>query len=198
VAQGVLLEADAAAQTPASAAVPAEFQRIPRVEEIDRVHVALCERQREIDEHGAELAFVLQRGRAEEDFVDVEARVQIDLNARGLFQHAEADRVLPADELLRWIDANIEMVVEQVVVGAVRSVGTEEDVRLRRYTRPLRMSCRRLFRRAGRRRLRSGLRRHRQRDAQQSGKGGELRLGASWSAHRYVRFYYLSEIPLAQ
>jgi hypothetical protein len=40
------------------------------------------------------------------------------------------------------------------------------------------MSYRRLFRRAGRRRLRSGLCRHRERDAQQSGKGGELHIAS--------------------
>ena len=53
-------------------------------------------------------------------------------------QHLEADRVLAADRLLLRIDADVEVVVEQVVVRAVAAVFAAQDVRARRRGRCLR------------------------------------------------------------
>ncbi len=47
---------------------------------------------------------------------------QIDLDAVVVFEHLEANRVAAADELLRWIDPHVEVIGEQIVVGAVLAV----------------------------------------------------------------------------
>ena len=44
------------------------------------------------------------------------------------FEHLEADRVRSADELLVGIDAEIEVVEEQIVVGAIRSIGAAQQI----------------------------------------------------------------------
>ena len=49
------------------------------------------------------------------------------------WEHLEANGIFAADEFLVGIDANIEMVVEQIVVGAVWAVGTAQDVGLCRF-----------------------------------------------------------------
>ena len=74
---------------------------------------------------------ILERGRAEENLVDVERFVQVELDARAVLEHPEADGVLAADELLFGIDADVEMVEEQVVVGAIRPVLAAQDVGMR-------------------------------------------------------------------
>ncbi len=56
--------------------------------------------------------------------------MQIELDARAVLEHLEADGVLAADEFLFGIDANVEMVEEQIVVGAVGTVRAAQDVRL--------------------------------------------------------------------
>src|SRR6266550_1992799 len=94
----------------------------PRVIEVNRILASGAQRLREIDEHRVELARVLQRGIPEQDFIDLQIRVQIHLDARVVLQHPEADGVLAADELPRGIDADVEVIGEQVVVGAVLPV----------------------------------------------------------------------------
>ena len=94
---------------------------------------------RKIDEHCTEIAFVFERGSAQKNLVHIETRVQVDLNARVGFQHVETKRVFPADELPFRINANIEMVVEQIVVCPVRSVGSQKNVRW--LCRLRRLSC---------------------------------------------------------
>ena len=109
-----------------------------------------------VDEDGVELALVLQRRRAEQDLVDVQVGVQIELDARVVLQHLEANRVLAAEELLLRIDADVEVVGEQVVVGAIAPVLAAQDVRARRrrWLRSRRLPGRRCGCR--RRRLRRG------------------------------------------
>ena len=104
------------------AAESACFEGIPGVVEIDRVDPAGVEGLREINEDGAEFALVLQLCRAKEDLVDVERLLEVELDARVVLEHLEADSVLPADEFLVGVDADIEMVEEQIVVGAIWAV----------------------------------------------------------------------------
>jgi hypothetical protein len=54
--------------------------------------------------------------------LSVQCLVQIESDARAVLYHLESDRDLPAEELLLGIDANIEIVEQQVVVGAVWAV----------------------------------------------------------------------------
>ena len=61
--------------------------------------------------------------------------VQIQLDAAAVSEHPEADRVLALKKLLLWIDTNIEVVKEQVVVGAIGPIRTPQDVAPRRPAR---------------------------------------------------------------
>jgi len=59
------------------------------------------------------------------------------------FQHPEADGVPAAQELLRRIDADVEVIGEQVVVGAVAAVlGRGARLRARESARRQRSSAR--------------------------------------------------------
>ncbi len=57
--------------------------------------------------------------------------IELELDARAVLQHLEADGVCSADELLVGIDAEIEMVEEQIVVGAIGAVRAAEKVTAR-------------------------------------------------------------------
>ena len=54
--------------------------------------------------------------------------MQIELDAVVVLEHLEADGVFAADEFLFRIDANIEMVVEQIVISAIGAVCAAQDV----------------------------------------------------------------------
>ena len=70
---------------------------------------------------------------AEQNLVDVQVGVQIELDARVVLEHLEADRVLAADRLLVRIDADVEVVEEQIVVRAIAAVLAAQDVGARRW-----------------------------------------------------------------
>ena len=89
---------------------------------------ALLERGGEIDEEGTGIASVFEGYGAPCDGVDGEEVGQVELDAGAVLEHAEADFVAARDGLCDWIDAHVEMVVEEIVVGAVRSVGSAEDL----------------------------------------------------------------------
>jgi hypothetical protein len=72
----------------------------------------------------------------EEYSVDVQSFVQVDLDAVVVGQHAEADRVLAAEEFLIGVEADVQMVVQQIVIGAVTTVFTSEELGSARW--PLR------------------------------------------------------------
>jgi hypothetical protein len=54
--------------------------------------------------------------------------VQIDLNAIVVGQHPEADRIRPAKEFLVRVESDVEVVVQQIVVGAIASVVAKENL----------------------------------------------------------------------
>ena len=110
--------------------------RIPGVVKVDRIHLAGAQRLGKIDKHGAGIALVLERVVAQENLVDVQRVAQVELDARAVLEHPEADRVLAAETLLVGIDANVQVVIEQVVVGAVRSVRAAQHVIARGDGRP--------------------------------------------------------------
>ena len=83
---------------------------------------------RKVDEDRAFLARVLERRAGEQDAIDVQGLMQIDLDAVVVGQHAEADRVLAAEEFLIGVEADVEVVVQQVVVGAVAAVFATEKL----------------------------------------------------------------------
>ena len=97
---GVLLEGDPAE--------PAGLRRMPRVVEIDRVNLAVVQSLREIDKHGASIALIFKRRPIEQNLVDIQRFGKVNLNARVVTKHPEANRILAADELLRGIDAHVE------------------------------------------------------------------------------------------
>jgi hypothetical protein len=55
--------------------------------------------------------------------------VEVQLDARVVLKHLEADGVDAREEFLFGVDADIEVVVEEVVVGAVAAVFAAEDAR---------------------------------------------------------------------
>ena len=96
---------------------------------VDRVGAAVAQRLREVDEEGAAVALVFQRRLAQQDLVDLERGIELELDAGAVLQHLEADGVRSADEFLVRIDAEVEMVEEQIVVGAIGAVRAAEKVR---------------------------------------------------------------------
>ena len=108
------------------------------VVEVDRVLAPALERLGKIDEDRVQLALVLQLLGAEEDLVHGEVVVQVELDARVVLQHLEPDGVLAAEELLVRIDADVEVIGQQVIVRSVATVLAAQDVRARRCGRHLR------------------------------------------------------------
>lgn len=86
----------------------------------------------EIDENRARVALELEECLTEKNFVDIQGIDQIKLNTRVVLEHLEADRVLAADELLFGIDADIEVVIKQIVVGTIRPISTAQNIGVRR------------------------------------------------------------------
>ncbi len=119
-AGGILAKGDAAEA--------AGLARRARIVEVDGVFLALLERLGKIDEDGIQLALVLEIGGAEQDLLDRQVVVEIDLNPRIVLQHPEADGILAAQELLVRIDPHVEVVGQQIVVGAIAAVLTAQDI----------------------------------------------------------------------
>mgnify|MGYP001286971208 CR=1 FL=1 len=92
------------------------------VVEVDAVLLPGLELPRKVDKHRVQLTSVLKRLPLQEDLVDGEVTVQIELDPLVLTQHAEADRVPAAKRPGLRVYADIEMVVQQVVVGAIAAV----------------------------------------------------------------------------
>src|SRR5580658_10411793 len=70
--------------------------------------------------------------------------VEIELDAGVVVEHLEANGVLPADEFLFGVDADVQMVVEQIVVSAIWTVSSAQNVGTRRRgwsLRSLRLRC---------------------------------------------------------
>jgi len=79
-----------------------------------------------------EVPLVLQGRRAEQNPVDPEVGGEVELDPRVVGEHPEADPVRTRDRLLARIDAHVEVVEEEVVVGAVTPVLPAKDVCPRR------------------------------------------------------------------
>ena len=114
------------------AAEPALLFRRAVVVKLDGVGAAGAQHRREVHVDRVVVAFVLQRGGAEQDLVDGKIRVQLQLDAVVVLEHLEADGVLATDCLLVGVDPNVELVVEQVVVGTVAAVLTPQNIDSRR------------------------------------------------------------------
>ena len=66
------------------------------------------------------------------DAIDREIRIQLELDAGIVLEHPEADGVPAADPLLLGIDADVEVVVQQIVVGAIAAVFAAQELRAAR------------------------------------------------------------------
>ena len=107
--------------------------RISGVVEVDGVGVAGAKGLRKVDEDGAESRSYLSGVVPRRILSMLQRLLEVELDARAVLEHLEANGVFAADEFLVGIDANIEVVVEQIVVGAVWAVGTAQDVGLCRF-----------------------------------------------------------------
>ena len=70
-------------------------------------------------------------------------RDQIQLNSLSVLQHLEADQILSTEILLLRIDAHVEVVIKQVVVGAIRAIGSAKNIAFGHRLRSLRGKRRR-------------------------------------------------------
>src|SRR5262245_16193721 len=129
----------------ADTAKPPCLLRITGVIEIDGIYGVFLKRRGKVHEDSPQFARIFQFGRAEQDFVYIEIGEQVELDSRIIPQHLETDRIFSADELLLRINANIQLVGEQVVVGPPVTIRASQDVSPRRRRRRL------LWRRLGRR-----------------------------------------------
>ena len=62
------------------------------------------------------------------NLVDIKIVIQIELNPRVIAQHAETNCVLSANKLLDGIDANVEVIEQQIVIGTIAAVLSAQDV----------------------------------------------------------------------
>ena len=114
------------------AAKPALMYRSAGVIEIDGVNATGVQHLREVHKDCAGVAFILKRRCAQENLIDLQRVSQIKLDSHIVFEHLEANGVLAADEFLFRINADIKMVEEQVIVGAIRPISAAQDVKPRR------------------------------------------------------------------
>jgi hypothetical protein len=106
----------------------ARLHGMARVVEVDGVDAAHLERPGEVHEDRSCIPLVLEPLRAEEDFVDMQRGVQVKLDAPTVLEHPEAHGVLALNEFFVRIDANVEVVKEQVVVGAIGTVRPAQNI----------------------------------------------------------------------
>ena len=125
-------------------AEPARLHRIPRIIEIDGIR---CARLQSVSGKSTNTApesrSYFSGAVAQQNFVDVQCRVQIELNSRRIRQHLEADRILPAEILLLRIDANIQVIRKQIVVSPISAILAAQKIRMRRHRRGIRRLVRR-------------------------------------------------------
>src|SRR5262249_32040681 len=89
-----------------------------------------------VDEYCRVIALVFERSSAVEDLVDLQCVAQIELDATVIPEHAEANRVLSLNGFLSRIDADVEVVIKKIVVGAIRSVSAAQHFEARRNRSP--------------------------------------------------------------
>src|SRR5262245_47837497 len=94
--------------------------------EVNRIRFTLLQGLGEVDIDRIGLALVFQFCVAQQDLLNLKDIAEIDLNPRTVLQHLELDRILAGNRFLLWIDSDIEVVVEQVVVGALRAIAAAE------------------------------------------------------------------------
>ncbi len=64
----------------------------------------------------------------QKNLVDTQSRMQIELDAPAVLEHPEADRVLSLEKLLVRINTYIEVIKQQVIICAIRSVRPTQKV----------------------------------------------------------------------
>ncbi|MBV6504871.1 MAG: hypothetical protein ILNGONEN_00426 [Syntrophorhabdaceae bacterium] len=120
IPQRVLLERNAA-ETPG-------FLRMPGIMKIDAVSLAGFQPFGKIDKHGVELACVLQRLAVEQNAVDLHVVKQIDLNALIIREHFKPDRVESGKIFLCYAQAHVEIIKQQIIVGAIWPVAAAQRI----------------------------------------------------------------------
>ena len=119
---GILLKDEAAEAT--------DRRRRAGIVKLDRIGFPILQRLREVDEDRVGLPFVLQLRRVEQNLVDAQDVAQVDLNSCSIPEHLEANRVLAGDGFLLGIDPHVEVVIHEVVILAIRTVGSAQQVAL--------------------------------------------------------------------
>ena len=83
---------------------------------------------RKVDEDRAGIALVPESNPTQKNLVDLKRRVQIQLDAAAVFEHPEANRVLALKKLLLRINTYVEVIKQQIVICAIRSVRPAQKV----------------------------------------------------------------------
>ena len=76
----------------------------------------------EIDKYRALIALVFQLGRAHYDLVHVERLGKLELDAVVVLEHLETNGRFAADVLFIGVDADIEVIIDKIVIGAIPAV----------------------------------------------------------------------------
>jgi hypothetical protein len=102
-----------------------------RVVEVDGVDASRLQGLGKVYEDGSCVARVLKPDCPQKDLVDMQCAVQIELDPSAVLEHPEADCVLALQELFVRVDPHIEVIKQQVVVGAIGSIRAAQNVSVR-------------------------------------------------------------------
>src|ERR1700729_1588846 len=83
---------------------------------------------RGVAKHRGALALILQYRAAQRNLVDPRWLFEFGSNARPILQHLEANRIRSIYVFLVRIDAEIEVIKEQIIIGAIGSVRTNQEI----------------------------------------------------------------------
>jgi hypothetical protein len=104
------------------------FYRMTRVVEVDGVLSACFQGLWEVDEDCACIAPVAEPTPVEKYFVDLQSGMQIELDAFAILKHPEANGVFALKIFFVRVDTDIEVVEEQIIVGAIGPVSAAQYI----------------------------------------------------------------------
>src|ERR1035437_7151934 len=120
------------------AAESSHLHRMTRVVKIHRVYLPLvqCAWKVDIDRSATDTLPGQGRRRAvgifQGDSINTKRWHEVELNTLAILQHPESDGIHSTQKLLGWIHPHMQVVMEKVIVRAIRAVATEEFVATRK------------------------------------------------------------------
>jgi len=96
---------------------------------------------RKVHKDRARVALIFERRLAIQNFVDLQRLKQVELDARAVVEHPKTNSILAADCLLLRIDADVQVVIKQLVVGAIGPIASAQHLRARGRRRGRGKAC---------------------------------------------------------